>query len=200
MRINRHLKCSFPCNDVEHKWIFPEINIDPTKVNIVVVSEAPPPDKKDYYYSGGFFDKTTCMAFNDAGYAVKRIKELTDKGFYFTTAIKCCKKDYLVSSKTLNNCSNILFRELEQFPNTKVVMCMGDFAIKCVNYIMKESLGRKVIPTGSTYKIRSGNYIENSVLYIPSYTQTGDSFNIEKSKRKMIAEDIKKAMEYVIIS
>lgn len=80
--------------------------------------------------------------------------------------------------------------------NTKAVLCMGDFAIKCINYISKEKKVCRIIPAGSTYKIRSDNYIENSVLYIPSYTQTGDSFNIEKSKRKMIAEDIKKAVLY----
>ena len=75
-------------------------------------------------------------------------------------------------------------------------MCMGDFAIKAVNYIYKWKFNEKVIPSGSTYKIRGQNYIYNNIRFYPSYTQTGDSFNIEKSKRKMIAEDIRSALEY----
>ena len=201
MKINQHLNCNFPCDDVIHTWIVPEIQIEPELVKIVMISEAPPNNREDYYYSGsiGSFQKTTCIAFEDAGYPVKNIKELVDKGIYFTTAIKCCKKEYLVSSKTLKNCSKILSKELAQFQGKKVIMCMGDFAIKCINYMVKENKGHTVIPTGSTYKIRAGKFIEDSILYIPSYTQTGDSFNIEKSKRKMIAEDIRKAMQYAEI-
>ena len=74
---------------------------------------------------------------------------------------------------------------------------MGDFAIKAVNYITKRKYGRTVIPSGSTYKIRGGTYILNGIRYFPSYTQTGESFDIEKSKRKMIAEDIKTALTII---
>lgn len=55
-------------------------------------------------------------------------------------------------------------------------------------YNMKENKGHTITLSGYTYKIRSENFIEDSILFIPSYTKTGDSFNIEKSKRKMIAE------------
>ena len=199
MGINNHLECNFPCDDVNHTWVIPNISFDKKKVKIIIISEAPPANEEDYYYGGkeSSFNKTTCIAFNDAGYKVNSINELLRQGIYFTTAIKCNKKGYLVSSTTLKNCSKILNAEIVQFPNVKVVMCMGDVAIKSINYIMKEKIGRPVIPSGSTYKIRSGQYIEDSVLYIPSYTQTGDSFNLEKSKRGMIAEDIKKAMKYL---
>jgi uracil-DNA glycosylase len=199
MGINSHLECNFPCGDVHHSWVIPHIDIDRKKVKILVISEAPPANKGDYYYGGkeSLFNKTTCIAFNDAGHNGHSIDELIRQGIYFTTAIKCNKKGYLVSSSTLKKCSKILHAEIAQFPNIKVVMCMGDFAIKTINYIMKEKIGRPVIPSGSTYRIRSGQYIEDSVLYVPSYTQTGDSFNLEKSKRRMIAEDIRKAMRYL---
>ncbi|MNE84123.1 hypothetical protein D3C80_1809960 [compost metagenome] len=74
---------------------------------------------------------------------------------------------------------------------------MGDFAINAVNYIFKRRFGVRIIPSGSTYKIRNQEYIYNGIRFYPSYTQTGDSFNIEKSKRTMIAEDIRSAMEYL---
>lgn len=199
--INSGLKCDFPCGDVKHNFILPRLDINLKDIKVMVISEAPPVSEDDYYYSKNntsSFDNTTCTAFRDAGVEVKDIFELLSKGIYFTTAIKCSKNDYLVSSGTMKNCAmRILKDEISQFPNLKVVMCMGDFAIKCVNYVMKERSGKNAIPPGSTYKIRSGEYIVDSILYIPSYTQTGDSFNIEKSKRRMIAEDIRKAMDYI---
>ena len=73
---------------------------------------------------------------------------------------------------------------------------MGDFAIKAVNYIYKEQFKKQAIRSGSTYKIRNEEHILNNIRFFPSYTQTGDSFNIEQSKRRMIAEDIKKALSY----
>jgi uracil-DNA glycosylase len=199
--INDNLKCDFPCSDVGHSFILPHLDINPRYIRIMMISEAPPIKKEDYYYSKdntSSFDNTTCTAFRDAGIEAKDIFELLSKGIYFTTAIKCSKKDYLVSTETLKNCAiKILKEEMSQFLNLKVIMCMGDFAIKCVNYLMKAQTGKNVIPPGSTYKIRSVNYITGSILYIPSYTQTGDSFNIEKSKRRMIAEDIRRAMAYI---
>jgi hypothetical protein len=74
-------------------------------------------------------------------------------------------------------------------------MLMGDFAIKAMNYIWKRKYKEQIIPAGSTYKIRSGNYKANGIYFFPSYTQTGDSFGLEKSKVVMITEDIKRAMK-----
>lgn len=202
MRVNTNLECDFPCDDVEHNFTIPRINLNPERIKIVVVSEAPPLDEKDYYYAcpDSFFQSTTCTAFEDAGYSLQNFEELVERGIYFTTAIKCPKKNYNVKAQTLKNCSMIIEKELSQFPNVSVIMCMGDFAIKCINYITKKRVGKRVIPQGPTYKLRSKDYIMDSILYVPSYTQTGPSFNIEKSKRNMIAEDIRKAMEHAKVS
>lgn len=74
---------------------------------------------------------------------------------------------------------------------------MGDVAIKALNYIAKRQTGEKVIPSGSTYKIRKNEYFYRGMRVFPSYLQTGKSFLIEKSKQKMIAEDIKAAIDSV---
>jgi hypothetical protein len=58
---------------------------------------------------------------------------------------------------------------------------------------MRSGEGR-VIPAGSTYKIRGGDYRFRGRRVFPSYLQVGPSFNIEKSKRRMIAEDIAAAL------
>jgi len=71
---------------------------------------------------------------------------------------------------------------------------MGDTAIKAMNYIAKRDTGKRLIPSGSTYKIRKDKYFYRQVRVFPSYLQTGKSYLIEKSKRKMIAEDIKAAL------
>ncbi len=75
-------------------------------------------------------------------------------------------------------------------------MCMGDFAIKAVNYIFMEKYGKRPINAGPTYKIRKDTHLLDNILFLPSYTQTGKRFNIEKSKRTMIAGNIRRALAY----
>ncbi len=197
--INENLKCDYPCSDINRNMIYPQAAIDTNLIRLVMISEAPSVDYSNYFYkdiSASFF-QTTIMAFQDAGIRIKDYNDLINMGIYLTTAIKCCKKDYLVSSKTIKNCANILEKELSQFSNIKVTMCMGDFAIKAINYIYKSKVGIAPIKSGSTYKIRKEIFEINGIRFFPSYTQTGDSFNIEKGKRKMIAEDIENALNYI---
>jgi uracil-DNA glycosylase len=180
--------------------VFPQPDLDPRNIRAVMISECPPSDRSDYFYksSSGAFFQTTQMAFRDAGAAIEHYEDLTRMGIYLTTAIKCNKTGYLVSAKTIKECAfRFLKPELEQFPNIGIIMCMGDFAIKAVNYVYEEKYGIRPIPAGSTYKIRRQEHIRNGVRFLPSYTHTGDSFNIEKVKRQMIAEDIRTALAYL---
>ncbi len=194
--LNKCLSCDLKCSDVNRDFIIPRTDIKPPQIRLVMISEAPTVNPNDYYYRGisGSFFRTTSIAFADAGLHFDSYEEFSRRGIYLTTAIKCSKKGYLVKADTLKHCSEMLEKELSQFPNLKVIMCMGDFAIKAVNYITKRTLGVAAIPSGSTYKIRKGKYELDGVRYFPSYTQTGESFDIEKVKRKMIAEDIKSAV------
>ena len=73
-------------------------------------------------------------------------------------------------------------------------MLMGDVAIKAINYISKRAGESRVIPAGSTYKIRGREYFFRGKRAFPSYLQAGPSYFIEKSKRRMIAEDIAAAL------
>lgn len=74
---------------------------------------------------------------------------------------------------------------------------MGDFEIKSVNYIWKRKYKTRIIPSGSTYKMRNEIFKSNAIRFFPLYMQTGDSFGLEKSKVEMITEDVKKAMELI---
>jgi len=198
--ITNDFRCDYPCTDINKHMLFPRVKINPSIIRVVMISEAPALNPSDYYYeetSGSFF-QTTKMAFKDAGIIINNYQDVTSMGIYLTTAIKCSKIGYLVSAKTIKECSlRFLQAELAQLPNIRIIMCMGDFAIKAINYIYKDKYKINPIKSGSTYKIRNEEHVLNNIRFLPSYTQTGDSFNIEKSKRKMIAEDINKALGYL---
>jgi len=172
------------------------VDLNPDDVSIVLISEAAPPDTGDYYYAPGdpLFQQTTVQAFIDAGVKVSSIDEILKLGVYLTTAVKCGKTGYGIKAATIKECSQILESELALFPNVKAFLLMGDVAIKAVNYISGRSGEGRVIPAGSTYKIRGQEYHFRGRRAFPSYLQAGPSFFIEKSKRRMIAEDIAGAM------
>lgn len=201
MRVSQCVGCTaFPCKDVKHEcYIVPSVSVKPETISIVVVSEAAPENADDYYYSKAdpLFQRTTVQAFNDAGANVSSVKDIVNRGVYLTTAVKCGKTGYGVQADTIRECSILLERELLLFPHAKVLMLMGDVAIKALNYIAQRAGEKRVIPAGSTYKIRGQKYFFRGMRVFPSYLQAGPSFFIEKSKRRMIAEDIGAALRLV---
>jgi uracil-DNA glycosylase len=199
MRINKKVFCTkLPCRDVEHKnYLVPSIDIKLEDISIIMISEASPQDKKDHYYSSGdpLFQQTTVQAFTDAGIEVSSITDILDKGVYLTTAVKCGKTNYGIGLETIRECSFLLEKELELFTNVRAYLLMGDVSIRALNEIAKRADEPKVIPAGSTYKIRGEKYYYKGKRVFPSYLQAGPSYFIEKSKRRMIAEDISAAMK-----
>lgn len=202
MQVNQYVGCQgFPCVDVKHGcYAVPDVDLNPDKMSIVMVSEAAPENPADYYYSAGnpLFEQTTVQAFKDAGANVTSVQDIIDMGVYCTTAVKCGKTGYGIKSGTIEECSRILEKELALFPNIKVFMLMGDVAIKAVNYIARRAGEGRVIPAGSTYKIRGQEYYFRGRRAFPSYLQAGTSFFIEKNKRRMIAEDIVAALNLLV--
>jgi len=202
MRVSQCVGCrAFPCSDVKHDcYVVPSVTVKPETISIVMVSEAAPENADDYYYTKGnsLFQQTTVQAFNDAGANVSSVKDIVDRGVYLTTAVKCGKTGYGIKADTIRECSLLLEKELLSFPNAKVLMLMGDVAIKALNYIAQRVEEKRVIPAGSTYKIRGQKYFFHGMRVFPSYLQAGPSFFIEKSKRRMIAEDIGAALRLVV--
>jgi len=199
--VNECVKCEeFPCADVRHNcYIIPDVDVNTDNISMVMISEAAPGNPEDYYYAKGdpLFQQTTVQAFNDAGADVSSIQDILDLGVYLTTAVKCGKTGYGIKAGTIRECSLILEKELALFPDAKVFMLMGDVAIKAINYIAKRAGEERVIPAGSTYKIRGKEYFFRGKRAFPSYLQAGPSFFIEKSKRRTIAEDIACALSLV---
>jgi uracil-DNA glycosylase len=201
MHVNEHVGCKdFPCQDVKHgSYFVPSVEVKPEGISIVLISEAAPANLSDHYYAGGksLFEQTTVLAFDDAGAKVASIQDILDLGIYLTTAVKCGKTGYGIETNTIKQCSLILEQELALFPNVQALLLMGDVAIKAVNDIARRAGAGRVIPAGSTYKIRGGEYYFQGKRALPSYLQAGPSFFIEKSKRKMIAEDIATALRLI---
>jgi hypothetical protein len=201
MKPNEWVKCvKFPCQDVNHEtYVVPGIEVDPDQISLVVISEAVPTDASDYYYAGmdAAYQQTTLHAFQAAGAKVASFEEIRGLGIYFTSAVKCGKIRYGIRAGTIKECSNLLEAELETFANVKAYLLMGDVAIKSVNAIARRAGIGRVIPAGSTYKIRGKEYFFRGARAFPSYLHVGPSYGIEKSKQRMIAEDIGKALSLI---
>jgi uracil-DNA glycosylase len=166
-----------------------------------MIAEAAPADTADYFYANNdapLFLQTTLQAFQDAGTQITSLQELLDLGVYLTTAIKCGKTKYAIKTATIKECSHLLEQELALFPHTRVIMLMGDVAKRALNHIAKRRGEPRVIPPGSTYKIRTQQFFYRTQRVFPSYLQAGPSFFIEKSKRRMIAEDIRTALNLIM--
>ena len=188
----------FPCRDVDKGcYLVPDAEIRPERVKIVMISECAPADASDYFYAGGesLFAETTLRAFSDANVSASSVDELLQLGVYLTTAIKCGKVGYGVKAESVKHCSIILEKEIELFPQIRAFLLMGDLAIKSLNHIARRQTGKRVIPAGSTYRIRGGDFTYRQAPVFPSYLQAGKAFYVEKSKRRMIAEDIRAAMQ-----
>jgi uracil-DNA glycosylase len=199
VKISDKIKCiNFPCADVDkNSYTVPPPDIDPVTIKILMITEAPPRDKTDSFYASGnpFYLQTTLQAFKDAGENVSSMRDIIERGVYITTAIKCGKTGYAISPQTMKNCAELLDQEITLFPNVKAFLLGGDVAIKMMNGIWKKQTGHKVIPPGSTYKIKGQAYYAGDRRVFPSYTPAGKNFFIEKSKRRMVAEDIREALK-----
>lgn len=197
MRVRSSVRCKeFPCGDIDKDcYVVPGRELSAEEIRLIMISEAPPADLKDYIYAEGspLQLETTLAAFRDAGIEVESVKDILAAGVYVTTALKCGKIGYNVSARSIENCSFLLEKEISLFPNVEGFLLMGDVAIKAMNYIAKRQTGKRVIPAGSTYKIRKDRYFFGGKRVFPSYLQAGPAFFIEKSKRRMIQEDLRSA-------
>jgi uracil-DNA glycosylase len=133
-------------------------NMNPLNVRIIMISETFPENKRDYFYSkDSLYVTNTLKAFNNAGIEVKNIDDILKRGIYLTVSIKEPRKGLVVPMEKIKEYSSILEEELKLFPNLKVILLMGDTAIKVLNCISRHNSKTRVIPSGSTYKILPSN-------------------------------------------
>lgn len=162
-------------------------------IKAIMINEVVPPDPdNDFYgnYSNPEYLKTVIPLFRNAGAEVASLDDITRLGIYLTNAVKFPKSGYAVEKTLLEKSIPLLEKELERFPNVKIIMLMGDVAKKAFNVIVKKKTGRNAIPAGSTYKIRHQEFYCGDIRVMPSYIMTGGNILIEKSKFAMASEDI----------
>ena len=185
---------NIPADDVQ----LPDAVVDTDRIRVIMINEVPPRDLDDFFYSrteGADYMKTVLPLFQNAGVDVKGIDDILNLGIYITTAVKFPKQGYAVTPVMISEHLPILEREIEMFPNLKVIMLMGDVAKKSFNMIAKNKTKKNAIPSGSTYKIRNNEFYYGEIRVFPSYIMTGGNILIEKSKCVMISEDIRRMME-----
>ena len=179
---------------------FPDCELDPVKIKVIMISEVPPQYPENGFYSAApdsDYMRSALGLFDSAGVPVRSIRDILDMGIYITTAVKSPKTGYTVDSDVIKAHLKFLEAEISLFPNLKVMMLMGDVAKKAVNMIVKAKTKKNVIPSKSTYHIRHNEYYWNTVRVFPSYIMTGKNLLIEKSKCDMIADDIRRMMEVI---
>jgi uracil-DNA glycosylase len=200
-RVADRVTCDhFPCRDVDHRrFEVPGGVVDPGRVRLVLIAEAPPAQPADSLFASGmpFHLETTLSAFRAAGLEAASLRDLADLGIYVTTAVKCAKVGYGVERATVEECSRLLEAEVDLFPKARVLMLMGDVAISAWNAVARRRSGKRLIPSGPTYKVRSGEYWFEGKRVFPSYLLTGRSYLIEESKRTMIAADLRAALALI---
>lgn len=169
-----------------------DVAVDPARIRAVMINEVVPADPAQDFYGtcGAEYLSTTLPLFQQAGLEVRTIQDILDMGVYITNAVKTPKSAYAIEKSAIEESLPYLEAELALFPNLQVIMLMGDVAKKMVNTIVKKDTKKNVIPSGSTYKIRSEQYRWGNIRVMPSYIITGGNLLIEKSKVRMITEDI----------
>jgi uracil-DNA glycosylase len=175
----------------------PVIALEPEKIRAVMINEVVPVDPEDDFYGRNDppeYMKTTVPLFRKAGVGISSAGDLLNMGIYLTNAIKDPKTGYAVEPAAIEAGVPILSAELDLFPNLKAVMLMGDVAKKAFNIIARQRTGKNAIPSGATYKLRSGEYYVGALRVFPSYIMTGGNILIEKSKVEMASEDIRRML------
>ena len=175
------------------------IEIDPLTIKAIMINEVVPSDALQDFYGVPDADylKTTIPLFQGAGAEVKSIQDILQMGIYITNAVKTPKTKYAIEKNNIQDSLPYLEAELSLFPNVKVIMLMGDVAKKAFNMITKKATKKNVVPTVSTYKLRTTEIYYKGIRVMPSYIMTGGNILIEKSKVAMATEDIATMLEII---
>ena len=175
------------------------IEIDPLMIKAIMINEVVPSDALQDFYGVPDADylKTTIPLFQGAGAEVKSIQDILQMGIYITNAVKTPKTKYAIEKNSIQDSLPYLEAELSLFPNVKVIMLMGDVAKKAFNMITKKATKKNIVPTVSTYKLRTTEIYYKGIRVMPSYIMTGGNILIEKSKVAMATEDIATMLEII---
>lgn len=179
---------------------FPDVSVDSESIKTIMINEVVPHDPGDDFYGDNNppdYLTTTLPLFAKAGFEAASVGDITKAGIYITNAVKTPKSDTTISKEMIEISNPLLEYEIGLFPNLMVIMLMGDVAKKALNMITKRKTGKNIVPSISTYKLRTGEIYYENIRVFPSYIMTGGNILIEKSKVEMAAEDIHKMLTII---
>lgn len=182
---------------------FPDCDIDPEYIKVVMVNEVVPKNPDDWFYSEACDPENRRNAlglFEGAGVPVKSIRDILDLGIYITAALKTPKESSAADPEAIKTQLPLLEAELALFPNLKVIMLMGDVAIKMVNMIAKAKTKKNACMPGAPGRRQHWKNTEfywSGIRIYPSYIMTGKNLLIEPFKRDTIMEDIRRMMKLI---
>ena len=163
MNIKEYLQRFLSETELEESSLqLPDVQLDPGLIQCIMISEVPPADEMEGFYSQRMdadYVNSSLALFQDADVQAQGVQDLLDMGIYITTAVKAPKHQYAVPTDEIARHVPLLEKELDLFPNLKVIMLMGDVAKKAFNMITKKRIRKNVIPSASTCKIREGAFI-----------------------------------------
>ncbi|MDR1262471.1 MAG: hypothetical protein LBK46_03150 [Oscillospiraceae bacterium] len=182
---------------------FPDCEIDPAKIKAVMVNEVVPKNPNDWFYSETSDSENRRNAlgvFEGAGVSVKSMQDILDLGIYITAALKTPKETSTVDPEVIKAQLPLLEAELKLFPALKLIMLLGDVAIKMVNMIAKKTTKKNACMSGAEGRRRHWSNTEfywGGIRVFPSYIMTGKNLLIEPFKRDTISEDIRNMMRII---
>jgi len=176
-----------------------DADVNPAAIRAIMINEVVPADPAQDFYgaSGAEYLSTALPLFRMAGLQVQSIGDILDMGIYITNAVKTPKHTSAIEKDKLEESLPWLEAELALFPHVQVILLCGDVAKKMYNQIARKTSKKNVIPSGSTYKIRSQAFYHGDIRVMPSYIITGGNLLIEKGKMNMIAQDIAAMAEII---
>lgn len=148
-----------------------DIDIDPMRIRAIMINEVVPSDPLQDFYGLPDADYLTAALslFQKAGLQVKTIQDILQMGIYITNAVKTPKSEYTIEKSRIENSLPYLEREIALLPSVKVIMLMGDVAIKAFNMITRKKTKRNAVPSIATYKLRKSEIFYGNVRVMPSY-------------------------------
>ena len=182
---------------------FSDCELDPQSIKVIMINEVVPRNPEDWFYSETPDPENRRNAlglFEGAGVPVKSMRDILDLGIYITAALKTPKVGYTADPEVIKAQLPLLEAELSLFPDLKVVMLMGDVAIKMVNMIAKAKTKKNACQAGAEGRRKHWNNHEfywGDIRVFPSYIMTGKDLLIEPFKRDTIMEDIRRMMGLV---
>lgn len=182
---------------------FPDCDINPKSIKAVMINEVVPKNPDDWFYSQTCDPENRRNAlglFEGADVPVTNMRDILDLGIYITAAVKTPKETSTADPEVIKAQLPLLEAELAMFPNLKLIMLMGDVAIRMVNRIAKAKTNKNACQSGAAGRRRHWNneaFYWNGIRIFPSYIMTGKNLLIEPFKRDTITEDIRRMMEVI---